>query len=81
MKRMMTPVKALASVAQQKPAITAWIGAFFGWQAVEWLVAAQIFAAVMAGLVSTCAFILTVGPAIRKLKEWFARYQAWKTKK
>lgn len=75
-------IKVIAAHAVQKPTATAWIGTLSGWFSVETLQSAltltQIFAALCAGLVSICAFILSVGPAIKRLKEYWAAFKAWR---
>lgn len=49
------------------------IGAASGWLSFDLLRSAQIFAAVLAALVSLCALILTAPKAIREVRSWFTR--------
>lgn len=61
------------------PRVTAIFGAASGWFSVNNLGhakdAAQLFAAVVAGLVSLCALILTAPKAIQTARGWFGRPQ------
>lgn len=66
-------IRAFIAVIQGHPKLTAWIGALFGWVSFDALRVAQIGAALLAGLVSLCALILTAPKAIREVRSWFAR--------
>ena len=78
----MKPMDALKAVAESHPVTTSWIGTVSGWFSVEMLLKdAQIFAALAAGSVSVCAFILTIGPTIKKLREYRQAWREWRKKK
>lgn len=64
-------IRAFIAATQEHPKVTAWVGAAFGWVSVDALRVAQIGAALLAGLVSLCALILTAPKAIREVRGWF----------
>jgi hypothetical protein len=53
--------------------MTAWLGTVSGWASLDYLRTAQICAAILAGMVSFCALILTAPKAYREVKSWFAK--------
>lgn len=78
----MKMMDALKAFAESRPTTTSWIGTVSGWFSVEMLVKeAQIFAALMAGFVSFCALILTIGPTIKKLREYRQAWREWRKRK
>lgn len=64
-------MKAVLAYAIGHPKLTSWVGVVAGWASVDLLRASQIAAAVLAGLVSLCALILTAPKAISEVKRWF----------
>lgn len=52
---------------------TAIVGAIFGWLSFDLLRTSQIIAAILAGLVSLCALILTAPKALREVRSWFQK--------
>lgn len=66
-------LKSAIAAIQEHPGLTAWTGATFGWVSFDLLRAAQISAAILAGLVSLCALVLTAPRAIREARSWFAK--------
>lgn len=50
----------------------AWVGSLFGWLSFDLLRASQIFAALMAGLVSLAALIISLPKAIAVVRGWRA---------
>lgn len=64
-------------VLHAHPRATAVIGAISGWFSVDNIArakdAAQLFAAVVAGLVSLCALILTGPAAVAKVRGWIGQ--------
>lgn len=65
-------MKAVLAIAGDHPRFTAIIGSVFGWVSFDALRAAQVFAAILAGMVSLCALILTAPKAIAEVKRWFS---------
>lgn len=65
-------MSSLFTVANDHPKITAWIGTLSGWAAFDMLRTAQLAAAVLAGLVSLCALILTAPKAVKEVRRWFS---------
>lgn len=64
----------LQAIAQMRGrGTTAFVGALFGWASFDLLRSAQILAAILAGLVSLCALILTAPKAVREVKSWFRK--------
>lgn len=63
-------MKFLLAHLNANPKFVAWLGAISGWASFDFLRAAQIVAAVLAGLVSLCALILTGPQALAKLRSW-----------
>jgi len=63
----------LATIAALKehPRLISFIGTVSGWASFDLLRASQITAAILAGLVSLCALILTGPKAIEEVKKWF----------
>ena len=57
----------------EHPRMTAWLGTVSGWASLDYLRTAQICAAILAGMVSFCALILTAPKAYREVKSWFAK--------
>jgi hypothetical protein len=53
------------------PRMVAILGSVSGWATLDFLHAAQFLAALLAGLVSLCALILTAPKAWREFKSWF----------
>ena len=64
----------LIEIVSSHPRITATLGAISGWFSVDSLAhakdVAQLFAAIIASLVSLCALILTGPQAVTKLCRW-----------
>lgn len=50
----------------------AWIGSVFGWLSFDLLRASQIFAALMAGMVSLVALVISLPKAIAVVRNWRA---------
>ena len=53
------------------PKFIAWLGTLSGWASVDFLRGAQVGAALLAGMVSMCALILTAPKAWREVVSWF----------
>jgi hypothetical protein len=65
-------MQSIIATAQDHPKVTAWIGTLSGWAGFNWLHTAQLAAAILAGLVSLCALILTAPKAVKEVRRWFA---------
>ena len=62
----------VVNAANEYPKVTAW-SAIFGWISFDLLRAAQIFAAMTAGLASFCALILTAPKAYAEVRKWLRK--------
>lgn len=65
--------KAALNQINARPQTTAWGGTISGWITVDLLQKAQFVAAILAGLVSICALIISVPKAIREVRSWFSK--------
>lgn len=63
-------MKAIIDSMQSSPRVVSLLGAVSGWLSLDMLRTAQIFAAIVAGLVSLCALILTAPKAIAEVRRW-----------
>lgn len=63
-------LSAIFATLQEHPRLVASLGAVSGWASFDFLRVAQIFAAVLAGLVSLCALILTAPKAVAEVRSW-----------
>ncbi len=63
-------MKATIDALNAHPKYVAWLGTFSGWASVDFLRYSQIAAALLAGMVSICALILTAPKAWAQVKLW-----------
>lgn len=66
-------MKNLVDNINANPKYFAWVGTVTGWMSFDLLRGAQIGAAILAGLVSLCALVLTGPKAWAEFKTWFKK--------
>jgi hypothetical protein len=66
-------MKPLMDSINAQPKYLAWLGTITGWISFDLLRSAQFAAALLAGLVSLCALILTGPKAWAEFKTWFKK--------
>lgn len=64
-------IKATLVCLHSHPRIVALVGSLAGWASLDFLRIAQIAAAILAGLVSLCALILTAPKALAEVRTWW----------